>query len=134
MVSLNSQITYEQGLSTQDTLPYEEPGSIILKDSASFTIMSGKYEASEISSCFTRQSDNKILIAGGYYDAIRQRNRRLTVVDGVKAIELDGDIGYNQYDPNYPWAVYPVKDGIMSGTSNNPVYDGVSSKKTETSA
>ncbi len=124
MVSLNSQITYEQGLSTQDTLPYEEPGSIILKDSASFTIMSGKYEASEISSCFTRQSDNKILIAGGYYDADPSKEPTLTVVDGVKAIELDGDIGYNQYDPNYPWAVYPVKDGIMSGTSNNPVYNG----------
>ena len=124
MVSLNSQITYEQGLSTQDTLPYEEPGSIILKDSASFTIMSGKYEASEIGSCFTRQSDNKILIAGGYYDADPSKEPTLTVVDGVKAIELDGDIGYNQYDPNYPWAVYPVKDGIMSGTSNNPVYNG----------
>ena len=124
MVSLNSQITYEQGLSTQDTLPYEEPGSIILKDSASFTIMSGKYKASEISSCFTRQSDNKILIAGGYYDADPAQEPTLTVVDGVKAIELDGDIGYNQYDPNYPWAVYPVKDGIMSGTSNNPVYNG----------
>ncbi len=124
MVSLNSQITYEQGLSTQDTLPYEEPGSIILKDSASFTIMSGKYEASEISSCFTRQSDNKILIAGGYYDADPSKEPTLTVVDGVKAIELDGDNGYNQYDPNYPWAVYPVKDGIMSGTSNNPVYNG----------
>ena len=129
MVSLNSQITYEQGLSTQDTLPYEEPGSIILKDSASFTIMSGKYEASEISSCFTRQSDNKILIAGGYYDADPSKEPTLTVVDGVKAIELDGDIGYNQYDPNYPWAVYPVKDGIMSGTSNNPVYDGASIEK-----
>ena len=124
MVSLNSQITYEQGLSTQDTLPYEEPGSIILKDSASFTIMSGKYEASEISSCFTRQSDNKILIAGGYYDADPSKEPTLTVVDGVKVIELDGDIGYNQYDPNYPWAVYPVKDEIMSGTSNNPVYNG----------
>lgn len=124
MVSLNSQITYEQGLSTQDTLPYEEPGSIILKDSASFTIMSGKYEASEISSCFTRQSGNKILIAGGYYDADPSKEPTLTVVDGVKAIELDGDNGYNQYDPNYPWAVYPVKDGIMSGTSNNPVYNG----------
>ena len=124
MVSLNSQITYEQGLSTQDTLPYEEPGSIILKDSASFTIMSGKYEASEISSCFTRQRDNKILIAGGYYDADPSKEPTLTVVDGVKAIELDGDIGYNQYDPNYPWAVYPVKDGMMSGTSNNPVYNG----------
>ena len=129
MVSLNSQITYEQGLSTQDTLPYEEPGSIILKDSASFTIMSGKYETSEISSCFTRQSDNKILIAGGYYDADPSKEPTLTVVDGVKAIELDGDIGYNQYDPNYPWAVYPVKDGIMSGTSNNPVYDGASIEK-----
>ena len=129
MVSLNSQITYEQGLSTQDTLPYEEPGSIILKDSASFTIMSGKYEASEISSCFTRQSDNKILIAGGYYDADPSKEPTLTVVDGVKAIELDGDIGYNQYDPNYPWAVYPVKDGVMSGTSNNPVYDGASIEK-----
>ena len=129
MVSLNSQITYEQGLSTQDTLPYEEPGSIILKDSASFTIMSGKYEASEISSCFTRQSGNKILIAGGYYDADPSKEPTLTVVDGVKAIELDGDIGYNQYDPNYPWAVYPVKDGIMSGTSNNPVYDGASIEK-----
>ena len=124
MVSLNSQITYEQGLSTQDTLPYEEPGSIILKDSASFTIMSGKYKASEISSCFTRQSDNKILIAGGYYDADPSKEPTLTVVDGVKAIELDGDIGYNRYDPNYPWAVYPVKDGMMSGTSNNPVYNG----------
>ena len=124
MVSLNSQITYEQGLSTQDTLPYEEPGSIILKDSASFTIMSGKYKASEISSCFTRQSDNKILIAGGYYDADPSKEPTLTVVDGVKAIELDGDIGYNRYDPNYPWAVYPVKDRIMSGTSNNPVYNG----------
>ena len=124
MVSLNSQITYEQGLSTQDTLPYEEPGSIILRDSASFTIMSGKYKASEISSCFTRQSDNKILIAGGYYDADPSKEPTLTVVDGVKAIELDGDVGYNQYDPNYPWAVYPVKDGIMSGTSNNPVYNG----------
>ena len=129
MVSLNSQITYEQGLSTQDTLPYEEPGSIILKDSASFTIMSGKYEASEISSCFTRQSDNKILIAGGYYDADPSKEPTLTVVDGVKAIELDGDNGYNQYDPNYPWAVYPVKDGIMSGTSNNPVYDRASIEK-----
>ncbi len=124
MVSLNSQITYEQGLSTQDTLPYEEPGSIILKDSASFTIMSGKYEASEISSCFTRQSDNKILIAGGYYDADPSKEPTLTVVDGVKAIELDGDIGYNQYDPNYPWAVYPIEEGILSGASNNPVYNG----------
>ncbi|MGI6079651.1 MAG: InlB B-repeat-containing protein [Candidatus Avilachnospira sp.] len=129
MVSLNSQITYEQGLSTQDTLPYEEPGSIILKDSASFTIMSGKYEASEISSCFTRQSDNEILIAGGYYDADPSKEPTLTVVDGVKAIELDGDIGCNQYDPNYPWAVYPVKDGVMSGTSNHPVYDGASIEK-----
>ena len=126
MVSLNSQITYEQGLSTQDTLPYEEPGSIVLRNDASFTIMSGKYEASEISSCFTRQSDNKILIAGGYYDADPSKESTLTVVDGVKAIELDGDIGYNRYDPNYPWAVYPVKDGIMSGTSNNPDYDGAS--------
>ena len=124
MVSLNSQITYKQGLSTQDTLPYEEPGSIILKDSASFTIMSGKYEASEIGSCFTRQSDNKILIAGGYYDADPSKEPTLTVVDGVKAIELDGDIGYNQYDPNYPWAVYPIEEGILSGASNNPVYNG----------
>ena len=124
MVSLNSQITYEQGLSTQDTLPYEEPGSIILKDSASFTIMSGKYEASEISSCFTLSENSELLIAGGYYDADPSKEPTLTVVDGVKAIELDGDIGYNQYDPNYPWAVYPVKDGIMSGTSNNPVYNG----------
>ena len=124
MVSLNSQITYEQGLSTQDTLPYEEPGSIILKDSASFTIMSGKYEASEIGSCFTRQSDNKILIAGGYYGADPSKEPTLTVVDGVKAIELDGDIGYNQYDPNYPWAVYPIEEGILSGASNNPVYNG----------
>ena len=129
MVSLNSQITYEQGLSTQDTLPYEEPGSIILKDSASFTIMSGKYEASEISSCFTRQRDNKILIAGGYYGADPSKEPTLTVLDNVKVIELDGDIGYNRYDPNYPWAVYPVKDGIMSGTSNNPVYDGASIEK-----
>ena len=126
MASLNSQITYEQGLSTQDTLPYEETGSIILKDSASFTIMSGKYEASEISSCFTRQSDNKILIAGGFYDKDPAQKPTLTVLDNVKVIELDGDIGYNQYDPNYPWAVYPVKDEIMSGTSNNPVYDGAS--------
>ena len=124
MVSLNSQITYEQGLSTQDTLPYEEPGSIILKDSASFTIMSGKYEASKISSCFTRQSDNEILIAGGYYDADPSKEPTLTVVDGVKAIELDGDIGYNQYDPNYPWAVYPIEEGILSGASNNPIYNG----------
>ena len=124
MVSLNSQITYEQGLSTQDTLPYEKPGSIILKDSASFTIMSGKYEASEISTCFTRQSGNKILIAGGYYDKDPAQETTLTVLDNVKVIELDGDIGYNRYDPNYPWAVYPVKDGIMSGTSNNPVYNG----------
>ena len=129
MVSLNSQITYEQGLSTQDTLPYEETGSIVLRNDASFTIMSGKYEASEISSCFTRQSDNKLLIAGGYYDADPSKEPTLTVVDGVKAIELDGDIGYNRYDPNYPWAVYPVKDGIMSGTSNNPVYDGASIEK-----
>ena len=129
MVSLNSQITYEQGLSTQDTLPYEEPGSIILKDSASFTIMSGKYEASEIGSCFTRQSDNKILIAGGYYGADPSKEPTLTVVDGVKAIELDGDIGYNRYDPNYPWAVYPIEEGILSGASNNPVYDGASIEK-----
>ena len=129
MVSLNSQITYEQGLSTQDTLPYEEPGSIILKDSASFTIMSGKYKASEISTCFTRQSGNKILIAGGYYDKDPAQEPMLTVLDNVKVIELDGDIGYNQYDPNYPWAVYPVKDGVMSGTSNNPVYDGASIEK-----
>ena len=129
MVSLNSQITYEQGLSTQDTLPYEEPGSIILKDSASFTIMSGKYEASEISSCFTLSENSELLIAGGYYDADPSKEPTLTVLDNVKVIELDGDIGYNQYDPNYPWAVYPVKDEIMSGTSNNPVYDGASIEK-----
>ena len=124
MVSLNSQITYEQGLSTQDTLPYEEPGSIILKDSASFTIMSGKYEASEIGSCFTLSENSELLIAGGFYDKDPAQEPTLTVLDNVKVIELDGDIGYNQYDPNYPWAVYPVEDEIMSGTSNNPVYNG----------
>ena len=129
IVSLNSDITYQQGLSTQDTLPYEEPGSIILKDSASFTIIDGKYKASEISSCFTRQSDNKILIAGGFYDKDPAQEPTLTVLDNVKVIKLDGDIGHDQYDPNYPWAVYPVKNGIMSGTSNNPVYDGASIEK-----
>ena len=126
IVSLNSKITYDPASSAQDTLPYDEPGSIVLRNDASFTIMSGKYKASEISSCFTRQSDNKILIAGGFYDKDPAQEPTLTVLDNVKVIELDGDIGYNQYDPNYPWAVYPVKDGIMSGTSKNPVYDGAS--------
>ena len=127
--SLGSKITYDRGLSAQDTLPYDEPGSIILRNTASFTIMGGKYTAANISSCFTRYSDNKILIAGGFYDKDPAQEPTLTVLDNVKVIKLDGDIGYNQYDPNYPWAVYPVKDGIMSGTSNNPVYDGASIEK-----
>ena len=126
VVSFNSKITYSDSLTEDNLLPYDEPNSIILQNADTFTIMKGRYKASEISSCFTLSKNSELLIAGGYYDADPSKEPTLTVVDGVKAIELDGDIGHNQYDPNYPWAVYPVKDGIMSGTSNNPVYDGAS--------
>ena len=129
VVSFNSKITYSDSLTEDNLLPYDEPKSIILQNADTFTIMKGRYKASEISSCFTLSENSELLIAGGYYDADPSKEPTLTVVDGVKAIELDGDIGYNQYDPNYPWAVYPVKDGIMSGTSNNPVYDGASIEK-----
>ena len=124
VVSFNSKITYSDSLTEDNLLPYDEPNSIILQNADTFTIMKGRYKASEISSCFTLSENSELLIAGGYYDADPSKEPTLTVVDGVKAIELDGDNGYNQYDPNYPWAVYPVKDGIMSGTSNNPVYNG----------
>ena len=126
IVSLNSKITYDPASSAQDTLPYDEPGSIVLRNDASFTILDGKHKVDEAISCFDIMNNVKILIAGGFYDKDPAQEPTLTVLDNVKVIELDGDIGYNQYDPNYPWAVYPVKDGIMSGTSNNPVYDGAS--------
>ena len=129
VVSFNSKITYSDSLTEDNLLPYDEPNSIILQNADTFTIMKGRYKASEIRSCFTLSENSELLIAGGYYDADPSKEPTLTVVDGVKAIELDGDNGYNQYDPNYPWAVYPVQDGIMSGTSNNPVYDGASIEK-----
>ena len=126
IVSLNSKITYDPASSAQDTLPYDEPGSIVLRNDASFTILDGKHKVDDAISCFDIMNNVKILIAGGFYDKDPAQEPTLTVLDNVKVIELDGDIGYNQYDPNYPWAVYPVEDGIMSGTSNNPVYDGAS--------
>ena len=129
IVSLNSKITYDPASSAQDTLPYDEPGSIVLRNDASFTILDGKHKVDDAISCFDIMNNVKILIAGGFYDKDPAQEPTLTVLDNVKVIELDGDIGYNQYDPNYPWAVYPVKDGIMSGTSNNPVYDGASIEK-----
>ena len=129
VVSFNSKITYSDSLTEDNLLPYDEPNSIILQNADTFTIMKGRYKASEISSCFTLSENSELLIAGGYYDADPSREPTLTVVDGVKAIELDGDNGYNQYDPNYPWAVYPVEEGILSGASNNPVYDGASIEK-----
>ena len=129
IVSLNSKITYEPASSAQDTLPYDEPGSIMLRNDASFTILDGKHKVDDAISCFDIQDNNKILIAGGFYDKDPAQEPTLTVLDNVKVIKLDGDIGHDQYDPNYPWAVYPVKDGIMSGTSNNPVYDGASIEK-----
>ena len=124
VVSFNSKITYSDSLTEDNLLPYDEPNSIILQNADTFTIMNGRYKASEISSCFTLSENSELLIAGGYYDADPSKEPTLTVVDGVKAIELDGDIGYNQYDPNYPWAVYPIEEGILSGESNNPVYNG----------
>ena len=129
IVSLNSKIIYDPASSAQDTLPYDEPGSIVLRNDASFTILDGKHKVDDAISCFDIMNNVKILIAGGFYDKDPAQEPTLTVLDNVKVIELDGDIGYNQYDPNYPWAVYPVKDGIMSGTSNNPVYDGASIEK-----
>ena len=129
IVSLNSKITYDPASSAQDTLPYDEPGSIVLRNDASFTILDGKHKVDDAISCFDIMNNVKILIAGGFYDKDPAQEPTLTVLDNVKVIELDGDIGYNQYDPNYPWAFYPVKDGIMSGTSNNPVYDGASIEK-----
>lgn len=129
IVSLNSKITYDPASSAQDTLPYDEPGSIMLRNDASFTILDGKHKVDDAISCFDIQDNNKILIAGGFYDKDPAQEPTLTVLDNVKVIKLDGDIGHDQYDPNYPWAVYPVKNGIMSGTSNNPVYDGASIEK-----
>lgn len=129
IVSLDSKITYDPASSAQDTLPYDEPGSIMLRNDASFTILDGKHKVDDAISCFDIQDNNKILIAGGFYDKDPAQEPTLTVLDNVKLIKLDGDIGHDQYDPNYPWAVYPVKDGIMSGTSNNPVYDGASIEK-----
>ncbi len=123
IVSLNSKITYDPASSAQDTLPYDELGSIVLRNDASFTILDGKHKVDDAISCFDIMNNVKILIAGGFYDKDPAQEPTLTVLDNVKVIELDGDIGYNQYDPNYPWAVYPVQDGIMSETSNNPVYD-----------
>jgi hypothetical protein len=123
IVNFSSKITYNPASSTQITLPYDEPNSIILKSSASFTIMNGKYKVDEAISCFDIQNNNQILIAGGYYDTDPSQESAFTIPDTVKIIKIDENTGDNSYDPNYPWSVYTVKDGL-TGTTNSPVYDG----------
>ena len=121
--SWNSIITYKGISSTESSLPNDEPNSIILRDSASFTILKGKYTASEIDSCFTIESDSKIVIAGGYYDTDPAQQAALTISDAVKVMQIDESTGDFSYDANYPWAVYTFQNGL-EGTANNPVYDG----------